>query len=174
MEIEFIKDVLLIALVGASAFYCWMLSHRLKRLNDLKSGVGASIVTLTEAIERTHSAAATARSELFDAIEEIKGLLEDAEAKSDRLETAMDRADLKIVESEQAVAALRDVVDVEVPEARRKALKTTEGLLKVMADMKRLNAGINGPQIVSSQTGTSTASSKPTDIQEARRSRGAA
>lgn len=174
MEIEFIKDVLLIALVGASAFYCWMLSHRLKRLNDLKSGVGASIVTLTEAIERTHSAAATARSELFDAIEEIKGLLEDAEAKSDRLETAMDRADLKIVESEQAVAALRDVVDVEVPEARRKALKTTEGLLKVMADMKRLNAGINGPQIVSSQTGTSAASSKPTDIQEARRSRGAA
>ena len=105
MEIEFIKDVLLIALVGASALYCWMLSHRLKRLNDLKSGVGASIVTLTEAIERTHSAAATARSELFDAIEEIKGLLEDAEAKSDRLETAMDRADLKIVESEQAVAA---------------------------------------------------------------------
>ena len=174
MEIEFIKDVLLIALVGASAFYCWMLSHRLKRLNDLKSGVGASIVTLTEAIERTHSAAATARSELFDAIEEIKGLLEDAEAKSDRLETAMDRADLKILESEQAVAALRDVVDVEVPEARRKALKTTEGLLKVMADMKRLNAGINGPQIVSSQTGTSTASSKPTNIQEARRSRGAA
>ena len=174
MEIEFIKDVLLIALVGASAFYCWMLSHRLKRLNDLKSGVGASIVTLTEAIERTHSAAATARTELFDAIEEIKGLLEDAEAKSDRLETAMDRADLKIVESEKAVSALKDVVVVEVPEARRKALKTTEGLLKVMADMKRLNAGINGPQIVSSQTETNASSSKPTDLREVRRSRGAA
>jgi predicted nucleic acid-binding Zn-ribbon protein len=173
MEIEFIKDVLLIALVGASAFYCWMLSHRLKRLNDLKSGVGASIVTLTEAIERTHSAAATARTELFDAIEEIKGLLEDAETKSDRLETAMDRADVKIVESEQAVAALTDVVEVEVPEARRKALKTTEGLLKVMADMKRLNAGLNRPQAVPAPTAETPQAVQPTDIQQARRARSA-
>lgn len=154
MEVEFLKDILLIALVGASAFYCWMLSHRLKRLNDLKSGVGASIVTLTEAIERTHSAASTARGELFEAIEEIKTLLADAEAKSDRLETAMDRADVKIVETEQAVKALNEVVDIQVPEARRKALKTTEGLLKVMADMKRLNAGLanGGPRLVSNQT----------------------
>lgn len=149
MEIEFIKDILLIALCGASAFYCWMLSQRLKKLNDLKSGVGASIVTLTEAIERTHAAATTARGELFESIEEIKGLMVDAENKAIRLEHIMTDCDVKVVEAEQATSALQHVVDIEIPDARRKALKTTEGLLKVMADMKRHTAAM--PRVVSSQ-----------------------
>lgn len=142
MEIEFIKDVLLIALCGASAFYCWMLSHRLKKLNDLKSGVGASIVTLTEAIERTHAAATTARGELFESIDEIKGLLSDAEAKASRLEAAMTDAEAKIVETERANATLQKVIETDVPKARQKALKTTESLLRVVADLKRLNTSL--------------------------------
>jgi hypothetical protein len=159
MNIEFIKDVLLIALCGAAAVYCWMLSHRLKRLNDLKSGVGASIVTLTEAIERTHDAATTARGELFEAIEEIKTLLDDADTRSQRLETAMDRSEAKIVEVQRAAMELGEIVDVQVPEARRKALKTTEGLLKVASDMKRLQAGLQGgpARLVSDRTAAAKA-----------------
>lgn len=149
MEIEFIKDILLITLCGASAFYCWMLSRRLKKLNDLKSGVGASIVTLTEAIERTHAAATTARGELFESIEEIKGLMSEAESKAARLEHIMLDCDVKVVDAEQANIALKHIVEIEIPDARRKALKTTEGLLKVMADMKRHTAAM--PRIVSSQ-----------------------
>ncbi|MGJ8560736.1 MAG: hypothetical protein ACSHX3_10910 [Litorimonas sp.] len=161
MEIEFIKDILLIVLCGASAFYCWMLSQRLKKLNDLKSGVGASIVTLTEAIERTHAAATTARGELFESIEEIKGLMADAESKAARLERIMTDCDVKVVEAEQATNTLKQIVEIEIPGARRKALKTTEGLLKVMADMKRHTAAM--PRVVSSQTGPiDTATSAPT------------
>lgn len=168
MEIEFIKDILLIVLCGASAFYCWMLSRRLKKLNDLKSGVGASIVTLTQAIERTHAAATTARGELFESIEEIKGLMADAESKAARLERIMTDCDVKVVEAEQAKSALKHVVDIEIPGARRKALKTTEGLLKVMADMKRHADAM--PRVVASQPKVvaSAASTAPT-----RRSHGA-
>lgn len=140
MPIEFIKDILLISLCGASAFYCWMLSQRLKKLNDLKSGVGASIVTLTEAIERTHAAAKTARGELFDSIDEIKGLLADAEAKASRLDAAMSDSDAKITATERASAELGQLIETDVPEARRKALKTTEALLKVVGDLKRVSA----------------------------------
>lgn len=140
MPIEFIKDVLLIALCGASAFYCWMLSQRLKKLNNLKSGVGASIVTLTEAIERTHDAAKTSRAELFESIEQIKELLVEAEAKVARLDAAMSHADSKIAASERANADLTKIVETDVPEARRKALKTTEALLKVLSDMQRMHA----------------------------------
>lgn len=139
MEIEFIKDVLLISLCATSAFYCWMLSRRLKKLNDLKSGVGASIVTLTEAIERTHAAATTARAELFESIDEIKSLLSDAEAKASRLEAAMTDADRKITETEKAVQSLNTLIETDVPDARRKALKTTEAMLKVVADLKRVH-----------------------------------
>lgn len=165
MEIEFIKDILLIALCGASAFYCWMLSRRLKKLNDLKSGVGASIVTLTEAIERTHAAATTARGELFESIEEIKGLMVDAESKAARLERIMTDCDVKVVEAEHATNALKQVVDIEIPGARRKALKTTEGLLKVMADMKRHADAMpriiaSQPSVAGSDASTSPASSR--------------
>ncbi|MGB6229163.1 MAG: hypothetical protein WBF53_03435 [Litorimonas sp.] len=145
MELEFVKDMLLIALCGASAFYCWMLSRRLKKLNDLKSGVGASIVTLTDAIERTHAAATTARAELFESIDEIKGLLADAEAKAMRLESAMREADGKIGEAEGANDRLRAVVDHDIPAARRKALKTTEDLLKIVSDLKRLSGDLPSP-----------------------------
>lgn len=168
MEIEFAKDLLLIALCAASAFYCWMLSQRLKRLNDLKSGVGASIVTLTEAIERTHAAAGTARKELCESIEEMKALVAEADAKSKRLEAAMSDADGRIVDAEHATGELRTVVEIEIPEARRKALKTTEGLLKVMADMKRFNAAL--PRIVASQTAPSNSVSAPNTTDETRRS----
>lgn len=165
MEIEFIKDILLIALCGASAFYCWMLSRRLKKLNDLKSGVGASIVTLTEAIERTHAAATTARGELFESIEEIKGLMVDAESKAARLERIMTDCDVKVVEAEHATSALKQVVDIEIPGARRKALKTTEGLLKVMADMKRHADAmpriiVGQPSVAGSDASTSPASAR--------------
>lgn len=142
MELDFFKDLLLIALCGASAAYCAMLNLRLKKLNDLKSGVGASIVTLTEAIERTHAAATTARAELFESIDEIKGLLESAEAKAMRLEHAMRDADAKIVDAEGANEILRGLVDTDIPSARRKALKTTEDLLKIVSDLKRLNANL--------------------------------
>ncbi|MEM7729194.1 MAG: hypothetical protein AAF311_07950 [Pseudomonadota bacterium] len=178
IDIEFIKDVLLIALCAASAVYCWMLSHRLKRLNDLKSGVGASIVTLTEAIERTHSAATTARGELFEAMEEIKTLLDDAQTKSERLEVAMDRADTKILETQRAASAMNELIEVEVPEARRKALKTTEGLLKVMSDMKRLEAGLSGGPVravpAAADAVSDTTSRRAHDPAPARRGRGAA
>jgi hypothetical protein len=166
MEIEFIKDILLIALCGASAFYCWMLSQRLKKLNDLKSGVGASIVTLTEAIERTHAAATTARGELFESIEEIKGLMADAESKAARLERIMTDCDVKVVEAEQATGALKHVVEIEIPDARRKALKTTEGLLKVMADMKRHTDAM--PRLVASQPSGAASDSAATPTTQRR------
>ena len=142
MELEFVKDVLLIALCAACAAYCAMLNSRLKKLNNLKSGVGASIVTLTEAIERTHAAATTARGELFESIDEIKGLLESAEAKAMRLEHAMRDADARIVDAEGANEILRGLIDTDIPSARRKALKTTEDLLKIVSDLKRLNADL--------------------------------
>lgn len=48
---EQIADGLLIAGALAAAFYCWMLSRRLRALKSLDSGLGKSIATLSRQVE---------------------------------------------------------------------------------------------------------------------------
>lgn len=48
---EQIADGLLIAGAFAAAFYCWMLSRRLRALKSLDSGLGKSIATLSRQVE---------------------------------------------------------------------------------------------------------------------------
>jgi len=52
----YVTDIILIFISGSACLYCAALSRRLKKLNNLKTGVGASIVSLTHAIEDTHKA----------------------------------------------------------------------------------------------------------------------
>jgi len=59
---QYVPDAILILISGSACLYCGLLNRKLKNLNNLKSGVGASIVSLTEAIEQTHQAAQQAEA----------------------------------------------------------------------------------------------------------------
>ena len=49
-----IADGLLIAGALAAAFYCWILSSRVKSLKDLDSGLGAAIAGLSQKVDDMH------------------------------------------------------------------------------------------------------------------------
>ncbi|SDD98267.1 hypothetical protein SAMN05421538_103174 [Paracoccus isoporae] len=60
------------------AFYCWLLSRRLRRLNNLETGLGGAIAVMTTEISRLDRAIREARAEATSAGEELLKAVEKA------------------------------------------------------------------------------------------------
>ena len=133
-----IQDFVLIGLCAASCLYCLLLSRRLKRLNSLKSGVGASIVSLTQAIQDTHHAARETQSSLVENMQSLRHLIE-------RAETTITRIEAKTIELETQSNAgtklqneLRELIASDLPVSIKKATDVGEGLLTIVSDISQM------------------------------------
>jgi hypothetical protein len=77
----FIADILLMAAALGATFYCFILSRRLKRFNDLEQGVGGAISSLstqvtdmTHTLERAQGAASESAHSLGDLTSRAEGV----------------------------------------------------------------------------------------------------
>jgi len=75
--LDTITDIVLLLVSGSACLYCWLLSKRLKALQDLKKGLGASIVSLSEAISKTSIAAQEAKLSASQSADKLSRLLSD-------------------------------------------------------------------------------------------------
>ncbi|GGD17558.1 hypothetical protein [Aquisalinus flavus] len=75
--LDTIVDIVLLLVSGSACLYCWLLSKRLKALQDLKKGLGASIVSLSEAISKTSIAAQEAKLSASHSADKLSRLLSD-------------------------------------------------------------------------------------------------
>lgn len=104
---QIIDISLLVFSVGLSTF-CFILARRLKKLNDLESGIGGAIAVLVAEIERLEQSLAAARN--------------GATAAASGLETAITRA-----KDERAYWALQNSFTADTPpRPRRRKLRTGE------------------------------------------------
>ncbi len=83
---EFIANILLIAGALAAAVYCIVLARRLHRFNDLETGVGGAIATLSAHVEDMTKTLAAARKASAGSAETLRELTDRAEAVARRLE----------------------------------------------------------------------------------------
>ncbi len=83
---EFIANILLIAGALAAAVYCIVLARRLRRFNDLETGVGGAIATLSAHVEDMTKTLAAARKASAGSAETLRELTDRAEAVARRLE----------------------------------------------------------------------------------------
>ncbi|KMW59027.1 hypothetical protein AIOL_004008 [Candidatus Rhodobacter oscarellae] len=83
---ELIADILLIAGAAAAAFYCIVLSRRLKRFNDLEKGVGGAIAVLSGQVDDMTKTLQMAQSAANGSNESLQGLTGRAEDVAKRLE----------------------------------------------------------------------------------------
>lgn len=102
----FIADILMIAGALGAAFYCMVLSRRLRRFSDLDKGVGGAVAVLsvqvddmTKSIKRAEKAAADSASRLND----LTARSEDAARRLELMIAAMH--DLPVDAHEAAGAA---------------------------------------------------------------------
>lgn len=78
---ELIVNYVLLFVSGAAFIYCFVLAKRLKRLNDTKDGIGASILEMTTALSHTQQTLRLARQASIEGIDRLTALIEDAENK---------------------------------------------------------------------------------------------
>lgn len=76
---QLIVDFILLAASGAATIYCFVLSRRLARLNDMKNGIGASIASMSQALDQTQQVLALAKSSSLEGVQRLTALLEEAE-----------------------------------------------------------------------------------------------
>lgn len=73
MTIELIlQSALVVASVGL-AWFCLILARRLRRLNDLETGLGGAIAVMAAEVDRLEKAIRAARSEATEASEALAG-----------------------------------------------------------------------------------------------------
>ncbi|HBK90442.1 MAG TPA: hypothetical protein DDZ68_02095 [Parvularcula sp.] len=108
---QMIVDFTLLAASVAAGIYCFVLSERLKKLNDVRSGFGATVASMSEMLDQTRLTLEQAKRVNQDGEARLRRLVEDAERVAPELERLLDAM------SEAAEAAALDIED-----ARRKAL----------------------------------------------------
>ena len=139
---SYAPDVILILISGLACLYCWMLNRRLKNLNSLKSGVGASIVSLTKAIEDTHKAAQEAQRSTQEAVKTLNALLETARMETPRVAALVVDLEHARDSAKAQRQKLDDALEITLPNAIAKAQKTAAGLLKIVSDLNESQADV--------------------------------
>jgi len=83
---DLIADMLLVAGALGAAFYCFVLSRRLRRFNDLETGVGGAVAVLSAQVDDLTRTLARAQQTAARSGESLAELTEKAESVAKRLE----------------------------------------------------------------------------------------
>jgi hypothetical protein len=86
---ELLADTLLVAGAFGAGFYCFVLSRRLSRFNDLEKGVGGAVAVLSAQVADLSNTLNAAKLASEGSNEELEDLTMRAEAAAQRLELMM-------------------------------------------------------------------------------------
>lgn len=78
MTYQDIIPILLICLCAGLSGFCLLLSRRLRRMNDLESGLGGAIAVMISEVNRLESAIRSARFEALKATDQLSAEVEKA------------------------------------------------------------------------------------------------
>ncbi len=90
--VEMLADLLLVAGALGAGVYCYVLARRLRRFNDLETGVGGAVAVLSAQVDdltRTLAAAQSAAQGSGQSLEELTGRAEAVSRKLELLVAAM-------------------------------------------------------------------------------------
>ena len=82
----FVADVLLIAGALGAAFYCFVLSRRLARLNSLETGVGSAVAVMSAQVDDMTKVLLNAKHTAAESSQNLEKLAKRAENVAQRLE----------------------------------------------------------------------------------------
>lgn len=86
---ELIADILLVAGAVGAGFYCFVLSRRLSRFNDLETGMGGAVAVLSSQVDDLNRSLVSARAASDGSNAALDDLTRRAESVAGRLELLM-------------------------------------------------------------------------------------
>ncbi len=87
---EYFFDIILILVSGSACLYCWLLNQKLKALQNMKKGLGASIMTLSATISKTSIAAQEAKLSAAESVAHLRKLLVDVETSIPKIDVMLE------------------------------------------------------------------------------------
>lgn len=84
-----IADILLAGGAIGAGFYCYVLSRRLTRFNDLEKGVGGAVAVLSMQVEELKATLGEAKAAATEANADLKSTTDRAESLARRLELGL-------------------------------------------------------------------------------------
>lgn len=132
-------DIILILISGTACLYCYLLNRRLTKLNNLETGLGATIVTLTKAIEETYSAAQSAQASTVAAVDQLNALLEKSDKTIPQAELLVKALDRSYQRARDRQELLEYSIDVSLDQAVDKAETTAANLLKIVSQIRDID-----------------------------------
>lgn len=142
----YIPDMVLIFISGMACLYCAILSRRLKKLNNLKTGVGASILSLTRAIEDTHKAARETQTSTLQTVETLRHLLEKSESAAPKIEALILELEHASSHANTRRHELDGIVNTKLSPAINKAQLTASELLKIVSNIDQYKKSLPTPK----------------------------
>lgn len=140
LDINLLMDGLLILLAAAAALYCAILSRRLKKLTSLDEGLGASILSLTEAIEQTNRAAMQAQDKTRRSVDMLARLLSEAETMTPKIEALCADAQYSREKLKSDLRESVEACDLARAEALSDARQAAQQLQAIAKDVRNMRA----------------------------------
>jgi len=134
----FLPDIMLIVICGFTCLYCWVLSRRLKKLQSLDSGLGASILSLTQAVAKTNTAALEARRSTKINAEALQNLLDNVDIAIPQIEARIESLYNARKSAENKSAELEKILASEIDPALQSARQSSLSLLQIVREVKLL------------------------------------
>jgi ABC-type transporter Mla subunit MlaD len=127
--LNYAVDIALILVSGSACLYCFMLNRRLKALQDMEKGLGASIVSFTQAVSKLSLAAQEAKRSVADSTQTLRSLLVKVDTSIPKIDGMLENLDHAANRTatetremhEELVRAIRPLLD----EAHEKAENLT-------------------------------------------------
>lgn len=115
---QMIVDFMLLAASASAAVYCFILSGKLKKLNDMNGGLGASIASMSLTMEQMRRMLDESKEAQRDAEQTLEALIADASRTaaelSDLIETVFETSE----RTAEVIAAHRDAALAEIALSR--------------------------------------------------------
>ncbi len=132
-------DIILLLTSSLACVYCFVLSRRLKKLQSLDTGLGASIISLTKAINETNNAARQAREATDESVTKLKSLLKEAEDSLPLIEARIESLRFSKNSAKIAHEELEEFLQTEVRQGVKNAQIASGKLLQIARKINAVN-----------------------------------
>lgn len=150
-------DIAIILVSLAACAYCFVLSRRLKALQDTKDGLGATIMALSKSISAVSATTQDTRMHAGELATRLTKLLADADAMCIRMSAMkgdMDAQSVKTMEDLKAVHARLSATHADLSQSMRDLLEESKDrILDMKILMRQMQAlSENAPACLEGQT----------------------
>ena len=127
MEIQ-PTDIALFLVSFAACLYCIVLSRRLKKLQDTKDGLGATIMTMTKSVSAMSSATKDTRAQAGELASRLSHLMKEANETCERMSEMQASLAASYQERAEAIRSVPQEADEQVPQMIRESSESDREL----------------------------------------------